>query len=116
MRAIMALGMVLAASVVEAASAGLSCTGVSSVLKHGTEETDQPDSHSIILDTANNKLTVDNQLMPIKNISDDRIDAVLDGTFRAITVRLDITGKVFIAMTFPTIDTLVSFQGICKAT
>ena len=56
--------------------------------------------------------------MPIKNISDDRIDAVLllDGTFRAITVRLDVTGKVFIAMTFPTIDTLVSFQGICKAT
>ena len=114
MPAIMALGMVL--SVATAASASLSCTGVSSAFRNGME-TDQPDSHQIIVDLANNKLTVDNQLMLIKNISDNRIDAVFDSAFRTITVKLDpITGKVFIAMTFPTIDALVTFEGRCHPT
>lgn len=116
MRSILALGMVLAAVAVNAAPITLSCTGVSSVLRQGREETDQPDSHSIKVDPANNKLTLDNQLMLIKNISDDRMDAVFVGAFRAIAVRLDRTGKVLIAMTFPTVDTLVTFEGICKRT
>ena len=114
--AIIAMALVLAVSVANAAQVFLSCTGTIETL---LESRESRDAYSITVDIENKRLTANNQELPIYVVSGDTIYAgVSPSQGTSFLVELNrVTGKVSVSIVLPILNRpyyVQTFDGTCK--